>query len=317
MKVAVIDLGTNTCNLLIANIAQQGFEIMHQSKQLVQLGDIEIKTNQLSPAATDRVVTAFCEQQKIIEQYKIKKVRVIATSAIRTASNKIPFLEVISNYSGWIVKIVSGEEEADLIFKGVLLALKEMETPSVILDIGGGSNEIILAHKKEMLWKESQPTGMARVITQFALSNPLKADELQILHKFFKARHSAAFRQCNEKAINTLIGCSGAFDTLADIIDQVNPGEKQRRHQEIKLNDFFTVYHTLLESTREQRLNMKGMDMVRVDLIVPAIVFIGQLIKEAGISKILQTDYALREGVLYDLMESQGAVGFIEKMPSA
>jgi exopolyphosphatase / guanosine-5'-triphosphate,3'-diphosphate pyrophosphatase len=310
MKVAVIDLGTNTCNLLIANIAQQGFKIMHQSKQLVQLGDIEIKTNQLSPAATDRVVTAFCEQQKIIEQYKIKKVRVIATSAIRTASNKIPFLEVISNYSGWIVKIVSGEEEADLIFKGVLLALKEMETPSVILDIGGGSNEIILAHKKEMLWKESQPTGMARVITQFALSNPLKADELQILHNFFKARHSAAFRQCNEKAINTLIGCSGAFDTLADIIDQVNPGEKQRRHQEIKLNDFFTVYHTLLESTREQRLNMKGMDMVRVDLIVPAIVFIGQLIKEAGISKILQTDYALREGVLYDLMESQGAVGF-------
>jgi len=317
MRVAVIDLGTNTCNLLIANIAKQDFEIMHQSKRLVQLGDNEIKNNQVSLAATDRVVAAFCEQQKIIEQYKIKKIRVIATSAIRSASNKIPFLEVISNHSGWIVKIVSGEEEAGLIFKGVLLALKEMETPSVILDIGGGSNELILAHKKEMLWKESQPTGMARVISQFALSNPLKEDELQILLNFFEARHSAAFRKCKEKAINTLVGCSGAFDTLADIIDQVNPGDKQRRRQEIKLDDFFTVYHTLLQSTREQRLNMKGMDMVRVDMIVPAMVFIGQLVKKTGISKIVQTDYALREGVLYELMESQGPSVFIGKMPSA
>jgi len=305
MKVAVIDLGTNTCNLLIANIAQQGFEIIHQSKQLVKLGDDDIKNDQISQPATERVIAAFCEQQKIINRYRIKKVRVLATSAIRSADNKIPFLETISSQSGWIVKIVSGDEEADLIFKGVLLALGKIENPSVILDIGGGSNELILAHKKEMLWKESQPAGMARVISQYALSDPLKADELQILHNFFEARHGAAFVQCKEKAIKTLVGCSGAFDTLADIIDQVNPGEKQRRHQEIQLNKFFDVYHTLLESTREQRLNMKGMDMVRVDLIVPAMIFIGQLIKEAGISKIVQTDYALREGVLYELMESE------------
>ena len=186
-----------------------------------------------------------------------------------------------------------------------------LENPSVILDIGGGSNELILAHKKEILWKESQPTGMARVITQFALSDPLKQDEFNVLKNFFETRHKTAFLQCLMQNVKTLIGCSGAFDTIADVIDHVNPGEKQRRRQEITMKDFFAVYRTLIESTREQRLNMKGMDMVRVDLIVPAMVFIGQLIEETGITQIIQTDFALREGVLYELMESQGPVGFV------
>ena len=310
MKAAVIDLGTNTCNLLIAEFINPGFRILHQSKQLVRLGDKSIRTNRISNEATDRVIDALASQQKIIKNHRVKKICVLATSAVREAENKMEFLEKISNYSGWIVKVVSGEKEADLIFKGVLLALESLENPSVILDIGGGSNELILAHKKEILWKESQPTGMARVIAQFVLSDPLKTDDLKILRSFFKARHKTAFEQCQKHNINNLIGCSGAFDTIADITDQVNPGEKQRRRQEIKMNDFSEVYRILLESTREQRLNMRGMDMVRVDLIVPAIVFIGQLIEETGITRIIQTDYALREGVLYELMEPRGTVGF-------
>ncbi|MBW6535477.1 MAG: hypothetical protein K0B11_10740 [Mariniphaga sp.] len=308
MKVAVIDLGTNTCNLLIAEFIKPGYRIVHQSKLLVRLGDNKIKNNLLSKEAISRAYYALAEKKKIIEKYHVQKVCVFATSAIRDAGNKIEFLEKVSNKTGWIVKVVSGEKEADLIFKGVLLALEEFKNPSVILDIGGGSNELIMAHKLEMLWKESQPTGMARVITQFALSNPLKPAEMIILHNFFEARHKAAFEQCIKHNVKNLVGCSGAFDTIADIIDQVNPGEKPRKKQEIRMEDFWKVYKTLTESTKKQRLKMKGMDMVRVDLIVPAVVFIGQFIKETGISKIIQTDFALREGVLYELLKSPGYV---------
>ncbi|MEE4287095.1 MAG: hypothetical protein V2I31_13155 [Mariniphaga sp.] len=308
MKVAVIDLGTNTCNLLIAEVIKPGYRILHQSKELVRLGDTKIRNNLLSQQAITRANKALASQKKIIDKFHVQKVCVFATSAIRDAGNKIDFLEKVSSNSGWVVKVISGEKEADLIFKGVLLALEELENPSVILDIGGGSNELILAHKLVMLWKESQPTGMARVITQFALSDPLKPAEMKILHNFFEARHKNAFIQCLNHNVKTLVGCSGAFDTIADIIDQVNPGEKLRKKQEIKMEDFWTVYKTLTESTKEQRLKMKGMDMVRVDLIVPAVVFIGQFIKETGISKIIQTDFALREGVLYELLKSPGYV---------
>ncbi|HDR51372.1 MAG TPA: hypothetical protein ENN90_07090 [Mariniphaga anaerophila] len=310
MKAAIIDLGTNTCNLLIAEFINPGFRILHQSKQLVRLGDKDIRTNRISNEAVSRATAVLSAQQKIIKTHHIKKVCVFATSAVREADNKIEFLEKISNHTGWIVKVVSGEKEADLIFKGVLLAFEELENPSVILDIGGGSNELILAHKKEILWKESQPTGMVRVITQFALSDSLNPDELKILRNFFEVRHGDAFRQCKEKTINTLIGCSGAFDTITDIIDQVNPGEKQRRKQEISMNDFWKVHKMLIESTREERIQIKGMDMVRVDLIVPAMVFIGQLIEETGITQIIQTDFALREGVLFELMKSTNSGSF-------
>ena len=309
MKLAVIDLGTNTCNLLITEIIQPGYKILHQSKQLVKLGDKNIKTNQISDAATKRVINALSAQHKIIEKHQGIKVCVFATSAVREASNKIEFLEQISDHSGWIIKLISGKTEAGLIFKGVLLALEEMEFPSVILDIGGGSNELIVAHKKELLWKESKPTGMARVISQLAVSDPIKPVEIRILHNFFEARHSNAFEKCRRYKVNTLVGCSGAFDTIADVIDQVNPGEKIRKKQEIRMEDFWKVYKTLIASTKKQRLTMKGMDMVRVNLIVPAMVFIGQLIEKAGISSIIQTDYALREGVLYELLETQKPEG--------
>jgi exopolyphosphatase/guanosine-5'-triphosphate,3'-diphosphate pyrophosphatase len=302
MRVAVIDLGTNTCNLLIAEINSFGHKILHQSKQLVKLGDDKIRENEISRAATSRVLQSFQTHKKVISDLNAEKVRVVATSAVRTAENKIHFLEQISENSGWIVKLISGEKEAELIFEGVLLAFNEFKNPALILDIGGGSNELILAQNREMLWKESQPTGMARVINQFNISDPIRTNEINELKSYFSEAHKNAFEKCKTENIKTLVGCSGAFDTVADMIDHVNPGEKMRKTQEISINDFFEVHEKLIKSTREQRLLMKGMDMVRVDLIVPAVILIEHLISEIGITQITQTDFALREGVLFEMM---------------
>jgi exopolyphosphatase/guanosine-5'-triphosphate,3'-diphosphate pyrophosphatase len=181
MRVAVIDLGTNTCNLLIAEMNSADYKILHQSKQLVKLGDDKIRENEISAAATSRVMESFQTHQKIIGDFKADKVRVVATSAVRTAENKIEFLEQISENSGWLVRLISGEKEAEMIFDGVMLAFKEFKNPVLILDIGGGSNELILAHDKKMVWKESQPTGMARVINKFKISNPIHPEEIEVL----------------------------------------------------------------------------------------------------------------------------------------
>jgi exopolyphosphatase / guanosine-5'-triphosphate,3'-diphosphate pyrophosphatase len=302
MKVAVIDLGTNTCNLLIAEMDSFGYEILHQSKQLVKLGDDKIRQNEISAAATSRVMESFQTHKKIIRNYEAEKVRVVATSAVRTAENKIEFLEQVSENCGWLVRLISGEKEAEMIFEGVLLAFNEFKNPSLILDIGGGSNELILAHNKKMLWKESQPTGMARVINRFKISDPIQPVEIGLLQNYYFESHKTALEKCKAENVKTLVGCSGAFDTIADMIDQVNPGEKMRKTQEISISDFYEVFEKLIKSTREQRLLMKGMDMVRVDLIVPAVILIEHLISEIGITSITQTDYALREGVLFEMM---------------
>ena len=302
MRVAVIDLGTNTCNLLIAEMDSYGYEILHQSKQLVKLGDDKIRENEISAPATSRVLESFQIHQKIISEYQAEKVRVVATSAVRTAENKIDFLDQISENSGWLVRLISGEKEAEMIFEGVLLAFNEFKNPALILDIGGGSNELILASEKKILWKESQPAGMARIINRFKIFDPVRTNEIKQLQNYFFEWHKNAFEKCKAENVKTLVGCSGAFDTIADVIDQVNPGEKMRKTQEISISDFYKVFKTLIKSTREQRLLMKGMDMVRVDLIVPAVILIEHLISKTGISQIIQTDFALREGVLFEMM---------------
>ena len=305
MRIAVVDLGTNTCNLLVAELNGTNYTILHQSKKLVKLGDNKIKENEISAAATKRTVASFLSHKKMIEEYGVERVKVIATSAVRTAENRIAYLEELGNKSGWLVKLVSGEREAELIFKGVLLAFRKLNEPSLILDIGGGSNELILALQKEQVWKESRPTGMARVINKFTISDPILPEEIKILEEYFKAEHKQAIEKCKEKSVTMLIGCSGAFDTVADLIDGVYPGEKQRTTQVISMQDFGTVYKSLITSTREQRRNMKGMDEVRLDLIVPAIILIHTIISATDIQAIVQTDFALREGVLSEYMHKR------------
>jgi len=303
MRAAIIDLGTNTCNLLIAESSGEEYNILHQSKHLVRLGDDKIREDEISNEATQRTINAFQHHKQIIDRFQPETIRVVATSAVRTAANKIEFLETLAESSGWLVKVITGEKEAELIFKGVMLAFQELKQPSLILDIGGGSNELIIAEGTATIWKESQPTGMARIINQFSLSDPISKEEITTLQNHFSKFHQAAIENCRTENVVTLVGCSGAFDTIADMIDGVNPGEKARKTQKITLDSFYDVYHTLLKSTREERLAMKGMDFVRVDLIVPAVIFIEYLISQTGITQIIQTDFALREGVFYDLMK--------------
>jgi len=304
MRIAVIDLGTNTCNLLVAEIRPSGFQILHQSKQHVKLGDSKIKTNEISDEATERVIQSFQIHKHIIQKFKTDIIKVVATSAIRTALNKVEFLNKVTDKTGLEFQVISGEMEAELIFKGALLAFNNFNEPTVILDIGGGSNELILADKKDMIWKESRPTGMGRVINMFKISDPIQQNEKNQLRRFFSKEHKNGFQWCSKLNVKSLVGCSGAFDTIADIIDSVDPGEKQRVAQNIALDDFFWVYDKLLNSTRAEHLKMKGMDMVRVDLIVPAVILIEQLVSKTGIKKIVQTDFALREGVLYEMMRN-------------
>lgn len=303
MRAAIIDLGTNTCNLLIAESIGGEYKILHQSKQLVRLGDDKIRDGEISNEALQRTISAFHVHRQIIDRFQPEIIRVVATSAVRTAANKIEFLESLSGSTGWLVKVITGEKEAELIFKGVMLAFKELINPSLILDIGGGSNELILAKGTETIWKESQPTGMARITNHFNIGNPIHTEEIEMIRNHFAMHHANSLEHCKTWRVETLVGCSGAFDTIADIIDQVNPGEKARKTQEIPLELFYNVYETLLNSTRDERLAMKGMDFVRVDLIVPAVILIEFLISAIGIKQVIQTDFALREGVFYDLMK--------------
>ena len=302
MRKAIIDLGTNTCNLLIAEVDNSFFDILYQGKEWIRLGDDSISYNTISNAAIERTIKAIKNHSRLIRDYRAQEVRIMATSAVRTAENQDLFLHEIKEETGYTVEIVTGEQEAELIHKGVLLAFDSIEEPSLILDIGGGSNEMIISRNSEIVWIESLPTGVSRVVNQFSISDPVSPSEINILAKYFVENHQESIYHSQRHGIKTLIGCAGAFDTVADLIDKTDPMTKKRVKQNIPVKAFQRVYEQLIRSTKAQRLGMKGMDKVRADLIVPAVILINQIVTRVGITQIYQTDYALREGMLYDLI---------------
>lgn len=299
-RIAIIDLGTNTCNLLIAGYNKQSSQILYQGKEVVKLGKKGLDKNILAEDGLERAIQAIQKQLEIIRNYDTSHIVALATSAIREAINQDWFLHEIKVKTGVELSVISGEKEADLIFKGVKLAFREIEDHSIILDIGGGSNEFILTEAGAPIWKQSFPLGMARIINQIPPSNPITPEEIIQIRNYFESGLSSLWTRTKDLGITSLIGCSGAFDTLADLIDQTNPGSKNRIKQELKLSDFERIYKQLIESSIADRTEMKGMESIRIEMIVPSVILIKLVIERLKIQKIHQTDFALREGILYE-----------------
>jgi exopolyphosphatase/guanosine-5'-triphosphate,3'-diphosphate pyrophosphatase len=299
-RIAIIDLGTNTCNLLIAEYDYATYNILYQGKEVVKLGKNGIDKNQLTEDGLERAILAIRKHQDRISKYSSSNIVTIATSAIREATNSDWFQQEIKEKTGLELLIISGDREADLIFKGVKLAFGKVEDHSLILDIGGGSNEFILMEAGVPVWKESFPLGMARIIEQIPPSDPITPDEIQQINEWFSSRLEPLWKRLQNIRVSMLIGCSGAFDTLVDLIDQTDAGTKTRIRQEVTLSDFDIIYEKLIDSTTEVRMKMKGMESIRVEMIVSSVIFIKMVIERLKIQKIFQTDFALREGVLYE-----------------
>jgi len=307
MVIAVIDLGTNTCNLLIAEVKSDGKagQIFYQGTEAVRIGEGGINKGVLTEEAFKRAESALLKHLDKIKKYSAEKIFAFATSAVRDASNKNEFFKYIRGKTGISLQIISGEREAELIFKGVLFAFGKIPDDSLILDIGGGSNEYIFTSGNNILWKESFPLGMSRVMQKFNISDPVQKDEIADIEDFFRTGHKDLFDMLKEKHVNQLIGCSGAFDTIADLKDGVYAGSVNRITEAIPLNEFMTIYKKIIESTVLQRKEMIEMCSFRETLIVPSLILMKFILESFHIKQIIQTGFSLREGVWEEITKRQ------------
>lgn len=297
-RMAIIDLGTNTCNLLIAAYGRSGYSILYQGKEGVKLGKGGIGKSTITEGGLLRAIKAIEKHQEVMAGYDVQEAVILATSAVRDAENKQWFQQQIKKQTGLELQIISGDREAELIFKGATLAFGTLADHTLILDIGGGSNEFILTQRGKAVWQESFPLGMARVIDQMPPSDPITEMEIRQITHWFDSQLGQLWERVKDLPVSTLIGCAGAFDTVADLIDQTDAGAKARVKQEITLSDFNRIYQLLITSTTEERTQMKGMEPIRVEMIVPAVLFIGLIVEKLKIQRIYQTDFSLMEGVL-------------------
>src|ERR1035437_880171 len=172
MKIAIIDLGTNTFNIFIAEILpDKTFQKLYKSKISVKLGEGGINKNHIEEKPFTRGIRALKKHKRTIERLGAEKILAFATAAIRGATNGKDFILAAKKMTGIDVHIISGEREAELIYYGVRSAVKMNHMPSLIMDIGGGSTEFIIANKNEIFWKQSFLLGVARLIEKFKPSD--------------------------------------------------------------------------------------------------------------------------------------------------
>jgi exopolyphosphatase/guanosine-5'-triphosphate,3'-diphosphate pyrophosphatase len=306
MKIAILDFGTNTFNLLIAETPDnKALKIIHTAKQPVKLGKGGITRKVITQDAFTRGMEAIEKHYETIKEFGIEKVYAFATSAIRDAENGKDFVNAVKNTFNLYVNVIPGEREADFIYKGVRLSLNTKEEKAMILDIGGGSNEIIIADGKKIYWKESFNLGMARLLEMFDPSDPIKAEDITKVESFLKTEMMGLMDAVKTYKPKTLIGASGSFETLSSLLSHLIPGKYNMKtgiKREIDMEDYEMIHNHLLQSSIEERKEMPGMEPVRVEMIVLATVYINFIIKNCGLEKLIQTDYALKEGVIAEIL---------------
>jgi len=304
-RYAVIDLGTNTCNLLIANLLpNRTFETVYDRKLPVKLGRGGIHKDILLPEAIERGINALQIHSGTIMEYGVSQVKVVGTSALRGAVNRVEYTEKVKNLFGWDVEIISGELEAELIFRGVRSSLPRRIGKCLILDIGGGSIEFILANDDVIIWKKSFNIGIARALELIKLSDPIEPSEILAYEKWFDEHLQELWLICEIHHPQTLIGCSGAFDTFMDIHEKTLPDMKVRGISELQLDAYFQIHTQLIHSGNETRSKIEGMDKMRVEMIVIASVFTNFILGKLSFRKLLHSHNSLKEGVMDRLIKN-------------
>ena len=304
MKIAVIDLGTNTFNLLIVEKDNNGgYKKLSSNRIPVKLGEGTINKGFIAEVPFNRGISALKEYSKIIQEQKIEKVVALATSAIRSAENGMDFVVKAKQEAGIDVEVIDGNREAELIYFGNRKAVKMNGDLSLIMDIGGGSTEFIIADKDKIIWKQSFLLGAARLLELINPSNPITKDEIKKLYNYFDEQLITLKHACEKNTPLELIGSSGAFDSVVDMMAGEYSTEtlSDKTEYEIDLEKYFPLSEKIIASTYEQRLKTKGLIEMRADMIVISCLFLNYILKNYGLKKLRVSTYSLKEGVIFNI----------------
>ena len=301
MKVAIIDLGTNTFNLLIAVTRKNGnYDLVLKTKIPVKLGQGGIDKGIIAPDALKRGMEALKTHKQTIEEYQVKKYRAFATSAIRSTSNGVEFVRTVKKKLGLIIEIIDGKKEAELIFHGVKQISEFKSSYDLIMDIGGGSTEFIIANKNGIAWSKSYKLGVSRLKEIFKPKDKISDDNIIQITNHLDESLQELFDALSKYRCDRLIGSSGSFDSIVEMIAHQfkNEEEMKRPCATIHKMEFKWVYEYLINSTLNDRINTPGLAKMRADMIVISVVFINYLLKKTGIDKVNRSKFALKEGAL-------------------
>jgi exopolyphosphatase/guanosine-5'-triphosphate,3'-diphosphate pyrophosphatase len=299
-KLAVIDLGTNTFHLMIAETNGRKNHIIHREKVAVKLGKAGINQDIIQEDAIGRAILTLQNFKSKIDNEGVTSVHAFGTSALRNAKNSNAVIDKIKSTTGIDISVISGDEEAEMIYRGVKTALDLGNETSLIMDIGAGSVELILANETKTLWKGSFEIGAQRILELYKIHDPITSGEINQLDQFFESSLAEVHNALQSFPAVTLVGSSGTFDTLSDLYCAENNIRTCETDSEtpLTLEYFYSVYYRLIKMNRTERMNMIGMIELRVDLIVVGCCLVRYILEKYKLKQIRVSSYSLKEGAL-------------------
>lgn len=311
-----IDIGTNSIHMVVVQINAQipSFNIIAKEKDTVRLGDRDPDTGNLTKEAINRSLSALKRCKNLAQTMKVDQIIAVATSATREAPNGKEFLKQIEDELGIIVDLISGQEEARRIYLGVLSGMDFGGKIHSVIDIGGGSTEIILGDKEEIRALSSTKVGAVRLTQDFIHSDPINTKEFIALQAYIRGmleRPVEEFKNAlhlGEKPI--LVGTSGTAETIALIHSTETQGNEPLtlNGYQIPRQNIEGILKRLVSMNYHQRMTLAGMSERRAEIIIPGVTILVEAMKMLDIDSLTICERALREGVIVDWMLQNGYI---------
>jgi len=306
-RAAIIDLGTNTFDLLVYEAVQRGpvgavlhpvLSVVHSVEVPVFLGRGGIENRMITPDAMERGMATLHRLKEIAQAHGADRIRGFGTSALRHARNANVFVQRALDGTGIPISIISGNEEADLILEGVRQAIPFTKKPALVMDIGGGSIEFILATDKALMWKHSFEIGATRLRERIPITDPITVEEEARIAAHLDDRLGPLYAIIERHEPHMLIGSAGSFDSLATMIsvEQGIPVQAELRSFEFSALAFDDLKERLQRMDRSERLKQPGLPEYRVDTLPYALIAIDRVLCAGGIRELAWSRYALKEG---------------------
>ena len=308
---AAIDLGTNSFHLVVARpTGNNRFEILARDKEVVRLGSGSGDMKELQPDAIERGVAALGRFRRIADTFGAE-VHAVATSAVREAENREEFLEAALAKANIKIEVISGVEEARLIHLGVLQAVPVFDQQVLVVDIGGGSTEFIVGKGGDMLAARSLKVGAIRLTERFFRKEPVKKKAVDDARKFVRSYLPRVKQMVTDAGgFEVAVGSSGTILNVAEMIRARRGAVPLRQvgKTSFTADGLADVVDDLASRPRvADRLAVPGLDPRRADIILGGVIVLEQVVRGLGIDELVTSDFALREGVLLDVVRRRQA----------
>jgi exopolyphosphatase/guanosine-5'-triphosphate,3'-diphosphate pyrophosphatase len=314
--IAAIDMGTNSLHMVVVKIdpTLPAFSIISREKETVRLGDRNLTTGELKPEVMAKAIATLRRFQEAAKIANAETLIAVATSAVREAPNGKDFLHQIETELGLSVDLISGQEEARRIYLGVLSGMEFHNQPHLIIDIGGGSTELILGDSQEPRTLTSTKVGAVRLTSELITTDPISHIEFQYLQAYARGMLERSVEEvlANLKFGESprLIGTSGTIETIAMIHAREKLGTvpSTLNGYQFTLTDLREWVNRLRRMTNAERSTIPGMPEKRSEVILAGAIILQEAMTLLGVQSLTACSRALREGVIVDWMLSNGLI---------